>query len=120
MKKLVDRYDSYFDDIVELYDITTEKTTLRAAVTTYGAYDENHEETTGIGATVEIIGNNRNDDNIIQAIYDTLKDDYEETDIDYTTDYNSYINTRLYATFTTYGSPSDIDDILEVAEKLAS
>lgn len=115
MRKLIDKYESYFDDLVTLYDITGNVHTLRIAVTEFRTIEDG--EIYENGANVEVIGQDKNDDEIIKAIYEELKDDYEETDLDYTTDYNSYINTRLYASFTTYGTPGDIEDIITAVEK---
>ena len=63
-------------------------------------------------------GENSKDDTIIIAIYEALKDYYEEATTDYVTDYNSYVNCRRYASFTTYDSPDDIETILAFVENI--
>lgn len=114
MRKIIDKYEGYFEDLITLYDITEGPRTLRVVVNEIGAAGEGPE----VGAVVEIIGGDKNDDYIINKVFEALKDDFEEAGTDYTTDYNCFINCRLFASFTTYGSPDDIETILKTVEKI--
>ena len=108
-RKLIDKYEDYFDNIIELYDVTAGGHTLRVVVTNLGAIDEDGEEVTGYGATVEIIGREN----------ELIKKIYEETDIWNDTTYNCAVEAWTNASFTTYGSPDDIETIIETAEAIA-
>ena len=85
-------------------------------VTNLGAIDEDGEEVTGYGATVEILSR---ETELIKKIYEEMRDDYEETDIWNETTYNCAVEVWANACFTTYGSPDDIETIIKTAEAIA-
>lgn len=115
-RKLIDKYEDYFDNIIELYDVTAGGHTLRVVVNNLGAIDEDGEEVIGYGATVEIIGREAE---LIKKIYEEMRDDYEESDIWEDVTYNCAVEVWTNASFTTYGSPDDIETIIKTAEAIA-
>lgn len=122
MKKItVNTIDTYrsFDDKVTLYDYNTETgEAYRVIVTTLGAYDEDDNEVIGLGAVVEIYGNDRTDNPKMAEIYKHFTGRFEEVEMVEATDYNSYINTRDGVAITTYSSPDDVETITDEIKKL--
>lgn len=115
-RKLIDKYEDYFEDIIELYDITAGGHTLRVVITHLGATEEGGDIVEGFGATVEIISR---ENELINKIFDEMKNDYEETDLWTDTTYNCAVEVWTNASFTTYSDPDDIEVIIKTAEAIA-
>ena len=113
-----------FDDLQTSYYITVSGEDFRLVITTFGAFDEEDNESIGWGGLVELHSITSEGREVANAILSHFEDRGDDVRIEETTIYNTAPVLRCSASIMTTDSPDDLeritDEVREIIKSLTA